>query len=138
MEDRPDLKSEAMVIKNSYQLLNSKLTEANLTTAQKLVLSELREKLLDMASTRPVLIKYAAIIEQILIVGKNELEDCEQCIVELKQKLWQLLPEPLSLPKIKVEFRAENSSATNSYLQKVKKIKLQQVKQLNAVSGSHD
>jgi hypothetical protein len=138
VEDRPDLKSEAMVIKNSYQLLNSKLTEANLTTAQKLVLSELREKLLDMASTRPVLIKYAAIIEQILIVGKNELEDCEQCIVELKQKLWQLLPEPLSLPKIKVEFRAENSSATNSYLQKVKKIKLQQVKQLNAVSGSHD
>ena len=47
-----------------------------------------------------MLIKYAAIAERIYISKTIPLKNCENCIDDLKTKLWQLLPVPLSRPSI--------------------------------------
>ncbi len=123
VEDKPDLKSDVSLLKRIYVLLNGEKIDGNLTKNQKELLGELRENFLELANNRPAMIKYATTIEQILIVDKLELENCENCVVELKRKLWQLLPEALSLPKTRNHFPFLNKNSMQIYLDKIRKIK---------------
>jgi len=96
--------SEQMQLSDLFSWLNaevnrplkSKLIPLSFTERQLLVKVKMQfEQLLD---TRPALIKYVAIFERILLSNSLELDNCQSCLPDLTQKIWQLLPEPTAKP----------------------------------------
>jgi len=123
LEDKVDKQKDNYLFQQAHQLLTQQNEGEILSSAQKKLVANLRQRLLELAKTRPVLIKYAATLERILIAQKLVLNDCQACVSQLSDKLWQLLPRPMSLPLVRTQTNLLNNSEINSYLERVKLIK---------------
>ena len=102
--------NEKSQLSNMYSLLNRLLHRVNnipLTSNELLLSSTDRELIIKVKNQfealldkRPVLIKYVAILERILLMNSFELDNCSLCLPELSEKIWQLLPEPTAKPHL--------------------------------------
>lgn len=98
--DSTDSDSDSELFRTTYQMLNKleALSEPVLTEEQQSTLSNTSQRLLALSEKRPVLVKYAAISEKLALAKTLELKNCGSCASDLKAKLWQLIPTPLSRP----------------------------------------
>ena len=93
-----------------YRLLNRLLSRVNnkvptskemlLSNTERQLITNVKNQLEALLDKRPVLIKYVAIIERILLANSFELDNCQLCIADLAEKIWQLLPEPNAKPQV--------------------------------------
>lgn len=86
------------IFQQSFALLNALDGQKGLTKAQRNLLSNAKSTLTDMAQQRANLIRHAATIEKVLISDSLKIDGCEDCVVKLKQKLWQLIDSALATP----------------------------------------
>jgi len=83
----------------AYHLLNNPKHKVEFSDLETELLSMLSARLLELSEVRPALIKYATTARKFSLSGSRILKDCEQCLLQLKGKLWQLLSTPVALPK---------------------------------------
>jgi len=93
-----------------YRLLNRLLSRVNnkvptskemlLSNTERQLVSNVKKQLEALLDKRPVLIKYVAIIERILLANSFTLDNCQLCLPDLAEKIWQLLPEPNAKPQV--------------------------------------
>jgi len=130
VEDKPDQKSDVILYQAVYQILSQHETTP-LTTNDKGLLKQLKQRLLVLSKTRPSLIKHAATVEKMLTRNAIAIKKCTLCISRLKQKLWQLMPEANSLPNIlNSQLETELDSL---YLTKI--LQLKNTQSSNSVDG---
>lgn len=99
--------SDNQLFKNSYQLLITLEQRATKQDNSSWLLSEERENLSQLSSqflllsdSRPALLKYASIAEQIALSDSYSSLNCAHCNKQLRRKLWQLISAPESPPEI--------------------------------------
>jgi hypothetical protein len=96
--------SEKTQLNNVYRLLNNEAHKAKsvesslLSIAQRALIVKVKKQLEVLVDKRPALIKYVAILERILLANSFQLDNCQSCLPELAEKIWQLLPEPIAKP----------------------------------------
>lgn len=78
------------------QPLYDKVEAINQT--QRALIIKVKEQFERLLDKRPALIKYVAILERMLGSNSLVLPNCQNCLVELTEKLWQLLPEAIAKP----------------------------------------
>lgn len=139
--DQPDTGTDQQLFENAYRMLKSKaktnpkiqtnsknqanskiLSQAPLSEKQSALFSNLSERLLELANNRPILVKYATIAERIASIQSLDLKKCEQCISQLKNKLWQLLPASISLPQAQHLSNGLSSELEMEYLRALQEI----------------
>ena len=118
VEDSADTTADSHLFKQVHQLMNTWPLSEKIKRVHLHQLSNLRERLLTLAETRPVLIKYAATIERVLIAESLDIENCDNCIAQLQQKLWQLMPSAKSLPRVGHKRHIIDNTALEAYLEK--------------------
>jgi len=74
--------------------------EMLLSGTDRQLITNVKKQLEALLDKRPVLIKYVAILERILLANSFELDHCELCLPDLAEKIWQLLPEPNAKPHL--------------------------------------
>ncbi|PCI72359.1 MAG: hypothetical protein COB38_04365 [Gammaproteobacteria bacterium] len=108
---------------NQWKLLNDKQQESFEVGFEELkIISSLKNDLLELTKSRPVLIKYVAILEQISISKRLSLKSCKNCINDLKQRLWSLLSTPNSLPNTQTDSSGLSNQSKKQYLKTVRKL----------------
>jgi hypothetical protein len=65
---------------------------------QQEVIGSVKHFIEDKLSTRPSFITFVATLERMLLSNSFNIENCQECRVKLKNKLWQLLEYPVSSP----------------------------------------
>lgn len=100
--------SDNQLFSQTFALISRLKTNTNgksdISPWQQQRLKRLKNRLTELAQTRPALINYALTIEKILINKDIDLADCDDCIALLSAKLWQLIQMPVSEP---IKRRAE-------------------------------
>ncbi|TQV72411.1 hypothetical protein FLL45_19575 [Aliikangiella marina] len=122
VEDIADESADASIISVSYQALNDPENRNKLSKNAKKQLSLLRDRLLELSETRPVLISYAATVEKVLVADSLILNDCDQCIDSLQAKLWQLAKRPISLPNVRGEVLKSNIESAQEFLNNINQL----------------
>ncbi len=118
-----------ILFRASYSLLDDNATP--LTKSQVRILERLKLRLLALADKRPALIKYATIAEKLILKNNVNMSDCNRCKQNLKFKLWQMLPEPVSLPNKPHRYIRYKEAFERSYLEEVQ----QQTNDLKEIVG---
>ncbi len=111
--------SDDELFRRVFTLLNK--LQSTLNTEQKQHLDKLKTRLTELAETRPGLIRQAATIERILLGNSVELTDCDECLLKLKQKLWQLVTSPVSHPVAGQQSYLNADAVIGDYIQRVQK-----------------
>lgn len=100
--DQLDPDTDKKLFEMAYRILKNKsaaLTRELLSEKQSVLFSNLSKRLLVLSENRSILVKYATISERIASIQSLNLKRCDQCILQLEHKLWQLLPASISLPQ---------------------------------------
>jgi len=79
------------------QHLNKSLNNT-LTTEQTSILEKVKTYFSEQLSATPKDIAFIATLEKIQLADSFNLTNCEDCISELRKKLWQILPPPIAAP----------------------------------------
>lgn len=97
--------AETEAIEDSISLL---LTQINSHSGENLdnplpertkkLISAIQAHLNTLVQQRPDMIKYVAILQRLQQANSLNLSDCEDCLQQLTQALWRLLPEPVAKP----------------------------------------
>ncbi|NQZ06191.1 MAG: hypothetical protein HRT35_03430 [Algicola sp.] len=111
--------SDDALFRQSFTALNQ--VQDKFGAEQRLQLDKLKTRLTELAETRPGLIRQAATVERILLGNSIVLTDCEQCLVKLKQKLWQLVSSPVSHPVAGQQNYLNADAVIGDYLQRVQR-----------------
>ena len=109
--------SDDALFRQSFTALNQ--VQDKFGAEQRLQLDKLKTRLTELAETRPGLIRQAATVERILLGNSIVLTDCESCLVNLKQKLWQLVSSPVSHPVAGQQNYLNVDVMIGGYLQRV-------------------
>jgi hypothetical protein len=111
--------SDDELFRHAFTLLNR--LQGNVDVEQKQYLDKLKTRLTELAETRPGLIRQAATVERILLGNSVDLTDCDECLIKLKQKLWQLVTNPVSHPVAGQQNYLNADAVIGDYLQRVQK-----------------
>ena len=84
--------------------------------------SDLSSRFLELSESRPILVKYATISEKISQGASLNLKQCDDCITQLKAKLWQLMPQNLGMPTLSGQYHGLSEEIEKSYLNSLKEI----------------
>ncbi|MGB0495291.1 MAG: hypothetical protein ACPGJI_02960, partial [Kangiellaceae bacterium] len=87
-----------------------------LSNVQLELIKSLKNNLLQQATVRPVLIKYVAILEQVIIKQSLYLADCDECIKDLYARLWIFISDSKSLPLTRVRSTGISKDNEKQYL----------------------
>lgn len=123
--DLPEKKSLNALLKRAYKVLNiqSPISSQSILNKQQLVIfHDLSNRLLALAKERPALVKYAAIAEQVAFEKSLFLQLRNDCILKLKKKIWQMLPEAISRPEMQFRHHGLPTEATNEYLRSIQRL----------------
>ncbi|MBV1909991.1 MAG: hypothetical protein KUG78_11860 [Kangiellaceae bacterium] len=98
--DNKDDTTDSILFEKSFHILNTFGSDSlsQLEAPQTKLFSKLSHRLVELSGERPILIKYAAIAERVALAKTTLLKNCDNCIDDLRSKLWQLLPAPISQP----------------------------------------
>lgn len=80
-----------------------------------LILNKLVEK-------RPSLVSLIAIVEKIKLENSTSLPQCDNCLIKLKNKIWQVLPFPVVKPASQTLPYSQNDPLYNGYLKRQKQL----------------
>ena len=108
-------------------ILNQHLDKSlnnTLTTEQTNILEKVKTYFSEQLSATPKDIAFIATLEKIQLADSFNLTNCENCISELRKKLWQILPPPIAAPTT----RQTSYSLHNNMLQKYQAFLHQQKK----------
>ena len=98
LEKNHNPQAQNKVIEQAYLLLNQQGRNQSFGETEIVKLKALGDMLLKLSEERPALIQYAAMVEKMMVVKSATLADCDDCLIRLKQKLWQLASPPNSVP----------------------------------------
>lgn len=96
--------SEKNQLSEMYIWLNNEVSKplynkpSILSSSQRQLTINVKKQFELLVETRPALIKYVAVLEQILQANTLNLTKCQSCLVELSEKIWQILPESIAKP----------------------------------------
>lgn len=113
-------RNDSLLFKRAHRLLTFWQPADTLKNTHKQMLRELADRLIILSESRPVLVQHAATIENILLNEKIQLNDCENCVNQLKHKLWQLLPPAISQPRANSSNVNQQTGAYQNYLRQSK------------------
>jgi hypothetical protein len=108
-------------------ILNQHLDKSlnnTLTIEQTSILEKVKTYFSEQLSVTPKDITFIATLEKIQLADSFNLTNCEDCISELRKKLWQILPPPIAAPTT----RQTSYSLQNKMLQKYQAFLQQQKK----------
>ncbi len=118
-----EINSSQAIYRLTYKIINQWLMLDNmkkmnfmLSDSRLEVFRELKYDILKQTKTRPVLIKYVAILEQISITKTLLLPRCESCINDLQARLWNLITSSISIPKTRVRTIGISKENEKKYL----------------------
>lgn len=99
-KDQANEQADTILFKQVYGLLNQSfvLNTDSFSAKSWDQFSLLAKRFLELSKERSVLVKYAAISERVHMAKSFQLSNCNDCVSDLKQKLWQLIPTPVSRP----------------------------------------
>ena len=123
--DQKNSRADTSLFKRAYQLMHQSKLHAALEKSQADIFNLLSTRLLEMSESRSVLVKYAAIAEKIALTKSISISQCDGCISQLKNKLWQLLPNPTSLPNTESKRHNLPVETENRYLDSLKELRVQ-------------
>jgi len=123
--DVKDQQTDNALYQSVYRLLNQRRAEEQPLTKQQIEhFSLLSSRFLELSESRSILVKYATTAEKIAQTGTLNLRQCEQCVTQLKAKLWQLLPQSLGMPKVPNKYHGLSEEIEESYLNSLKEIEV--------------
>lgn len=105
------------IFRRAYSLLSQLSLGKALSQAHREQLIQTKSQLTQMADARPTLIRYAATVERILTFNSATLKNCDNCVAELKQKLWQLITMEVGRPVAGQQNYLNSDEAVKDYLQ---------------------
>jgi hypothetical protein len=120
VEDNLDTGSNTVLLQSIFSLLSDP-KDKPLNITETALLKDMKQWLLVLSESRPALIKQAATIERILSSDSIAIKKCNQCISNLKQKIWQLMPAAKSQPNI--TNTQKNSELENQYQSNIQGLK---------------
>jgi hypothetical protein len=101
---------------NQYlHLENTTQKAAALMPEQRVFIKAVKVFMQKLFIDRPALINEVATLERILLADSFSLPDCQHCVVNLNNKLWQLLDRPTALPNVRKLNYLFNDSLINKY-----------------------
>lgn len=86
-----------------------------LTASHRQIIVKVKVQFEQLLDSRPALIKYVAILERVLLSNSFELDNCQSCLSDLTEKVWQLLPEPVAKPHTLRKTYLNSDVLTNKY-----------------------
>ena len=113
--------SEHKQLSDLYTWLNTLLSKPfaaelkQLTLTQRQLLINVKTQFENLLETRPAMIKYAAIIESALLANSIEFKNCQTCLSDLAEKVWQLLPAVTAKPVVEKKPYAETDVLPKQY-----------------------
>ena len=126
-ETTPKQNTSAQSVLALLTILNQHLDKSlnnTLTTEQTNILEKVKTYFSEQLSATPKDIAFIATLEKIQLADSFNLTNCEDCISELRKKLWQILPPPIAAPTT----RQTSYSLHNNMLQKYQAFLHQQKK----------
>ncbi|GHE90376.1 hypothetical protein [Thalassotalea profundi] len=112
--------SRAFIFLNQNSLGNHVSIESELTTNQRSLLIDVKELLEQQIEGRPALIEFIATIERILLANHLILENCEGCVVNLRNKIWQIMPIPKAISSPSMSHGDPRETLTLEYINQIK------------------
>jgi hypothetical protein len=125
-----------LLYKSAYQLLSRLSQRTNFEQEDVELLEQLKNNLLILAKSRSVMLQYATKVEKILFAAQlnnsnsppEDLirridKECSDCVVKLKQKLWQLLPPRKAQASTQTKFNHWPDSIIKAYLEHLENLK---------------
>jgi hypothetical protein len=103
------------------QLSEEQLGNKKLSTEQQKLIKAVKNQFETLLIKRPALIKMVAILERILLANSFNLAKCKDCqydqnsIVQLSDKIWQLLPPVNAMPSIRYELFSNSDGLFKEY-----------------------
>lgn len=82
-----------MLLRKSWQLLSSQVPQAAIDAVQDEVLSQMSDQFRLLSQQRPALIKQAATLEKLRVAKLWQLNNCPDCLAELKHSIWNLMDD---------------------------------------------
>ena len=116
-------KTEQQELRNVHTWLNGVINKPNnqrnlqLSEAQRANLIVAKNYFQSLLDDRPTLVKYLAIFEQILLENTLELTHCASCLIELNEKIWEMLPKVVAKPMSQTKPYAVSDKLTTKYAQ---------------------
>ena len=117
--DKKKSPTDNSLFTRAYHLLNSSKHRSKFNDLEIELFSMLSSRLLELSEDRPALIKYATTAKKFSLSGSKNLKNCEQCLLQLKGKLWQLLSTPIALPKTMDKLYNISTSIEKDYLNNI-------------------
>jgi len=110
-------------LNEQINLPDSKIEQANeqLNIPQRKLIQTVKSIFEELLVKRPALIKMVAILERMLLANSFHLTECLNCpldpnsIVQLSDKIWQLLPAVTAMPSVRREAFADGDSLFKKY-----------------------
>lgn len=115
---------------DDYQILSQAFTLVSqrppqtiaLTKNQRLLLTQVKELLNQQIKTRPALIEFVATIEKILLTNTLFIEGCTKCMVNLRNKIWQIMPVPKAIISSSPDKTNMKDELTSAYIENIKSV----------------
>lgn len=81
------------LLKSVYQLLTSQSSQHAFDESERELLSRLSIELTNRSQQRAAMIRHAATLENLSLAGQLSLDNCESCLQDLKDVIWNLISE---------------------------------------------
>lgn len=93
------------------------LPEREINPQQLAMLTRIKERWMEMAQTRPALIKHVTSLQRMQITKRVALPQCSSCVTSLYNELWRQLPNPIAVPYAPRPLYSTQNSAVEGYLE---------------------
>ena len=119
-----DSRSQAwnqLLLVRVYHLLSTHSSLTEFDENERELLSRLSSELANWSQQQPNLIQHAATLEKLLIAGQLQLDECENCISDLADTVWNQLDESAAQLQQRRASWYPNEDLIQSYQQVLKK-----------------
>ena len=113
------IKGEYHTLSQAFSVLNAYSPVLNFTQEQRELLSQVKTVFTEKLSTRPALIEFVATIEKLLLANKLTLIECDSCVIKLRNKIWQIMPEAKAIASATIQHINQKEVLSASYLNQI-------------------
>ena len=106
-----------ILLNNQEELLALEGISHVLTEKELAVVANTNTFMQKKLAERPGLVEFVAILERILLAESLYIADCDNCIKQLKSKLWQLLQSPVAKASVSRKAYLSNDQLMQQYQQ---------------------
>lgn len=91
--DLPTARARQRLLRQVWQLLNANGSEDEIKADEDIILATMSDEYKTLSQQRPALIKQAASIEKLRAGKQWQIRNCDDCLAELKQSIWNLMDD---------------------------------------------